>query len=159
MKFAWSFWINTEKIIFIQNNSLKIEDMLVKDVMLSKEKFAIVQSNAMLKDALDSINEFNLGIACIVNDQQILMGIITDGDIRRKLLKVQKPLSSLFVDDALFHAIQNPMVCGVDDSLQTAVTMMGEKHIWDLPVVNENKELVGLLHLHPAVEALLNDRK
>jgi CBS domain-containing protein len=133
--------------------------MLVKDVMLSKEKFAIVQANAMLKDALDSINEFNLGIACIVNDQQKLIGIITDGDIRRKLLRVQKPLSALFVDDALVHAIQNPVVCGVDDSLQTAVTTMGVKHIWDLPVVNENNELVGLLHLHPAIEALLSDRK
>jgi len=133
--------------------------MLVRDVMLPKEKFAIVQSNAMLKDALDSINEFKLGIACIVNDQQRLMGIITDGDIRRKLLSVQKPLSALFVDDALFHAIQNPVVCGIDDSLQTAVSKMGEKHIWDLPVVNENMVLVGLLHLHPALEALLNDRK
>jgi len=136
-----------------------MENMLVKDVMLSKEKFAIVSSNAMLKDALDAINESKLGIACIINDEQKLKGIITDGDIRRKLLKVQKPLSALFVDDALDHAIQNPVLCGINDSLQDAVTIMGEKHIWDLPVVNEKKELVGLLHLHPAVEALLNERK
>jgi CBS domain-containing protein len=33
---------------------------------------------------------------------------------------------------------------------------MGEKQIWDLPVVDKNKKLVGLLHLHPAVKKLID---
>ena len=41
------------------------------------------------------------------------------------------------------------------DTLVHAITLMGKKQIWDLPVVNERGILVGLLHLHPAVQALL----
>jgi arabinose-5-phosphate isomerase len=33
---------------------------------------------------------------------------------------------------------------------------MGEKKIWDLPVLDSNNRLVGLLHLHPAIEKLIN---
>ena len=43
----------------------------------------------------------------------------------------------------------------MNDSLYSAVSVMREKKIWDLPVVDKNQKLLGLLHLHPAVEALL----
>mgnify|MGYP003330082119 CR=1 FL=1 len=43
--------------------------------------------------------DFGLGIACIVNSQKELKGVFTDGDIRRLILKVQKPIAALFVDD------------------------------------------------------------
>ena len=33
---------------------------------------------------------------------------------------------------------------------------MGDKQIWDLPVVNQENQLVGLLHLHPAIKKLIN---
>ena len=84
-----------------------------------------------------------------------LLGILTDGDIRRKLLKVQKPFSAFFVDDALEHAIRSPITILPDDSLIDAISIMDKKQVWDLPVVDKQNALVGLLHLHPAVEALL----
>ncbi len=85
-----------------------------------------------------------------------MLGIVTDGDIRRKLLKVQKPFSAFFIDDALDHAIQSPTTCHPDDTLLNAVELMGQKQIWDLPVIGKDGTLLGLLHLHSAVEALLN---
>ena len=42
------------------------------------------------------------------------------------------------------------------DTLLNAVNVMEQKQIWDLPVVDDKGTLVGLLHLHPAVQALLN---
>ena len=100
------------------------------------------------------MNESKLGIACIVEDN-LLKGIITDGDIRRKLLNVQKPFSALFSDYVIDHAIKNPTICKENDSLKYAVELMEKKQIWDLPVLNENEELVGLLHLHAAIKHLV----
>ena len=130
--------------------------MKVKDVMIPTGKFPIIEKTTILKEALTEMGEANLGLVCIVNENKELMGLITDGDLRRKLLKVQKPFSSFFVDDALIHAKKNPITCSPDDELKKIVNLMGEKQIWDLPVVDKNKKLVGLLHLHPAVKKLID---
>ena len=130
--------------------------MKVKDVMIPIGKFPIIEKTTILKEALTEMGEANLGLVCIVNENKELMGLITDGDLRRKLLKVQKPFSSFFIDDALIHAKKNPITCSPDDELKKIVNLMGEKQIWDLPVVDKNKKLVGLLHLHPAVKKLID---
>lgn len=132
--------------------------MHVKDVMLSLDKFPVVRENLFFKEALDVMNEKKLGITCIVDQDQYLKGILTDGDIRRKLLKIQKPLSALFVDDCIEHAILSPVVTSPESSLKDAVDIMEQKQIWDLPVVDGNGKLVGLLHLHPVVQALLKEK-
>lgn len=130
--------------------------MKVKDVMISMGSFPVVGQKTILKEALSEMGESNLGIVCIINEKLELLGIITDGDLRRKILKVQKPFSAFFVDDALVHAKQDPIICGPLDNLKEVVNIMGDKQIWDLPVVNEFNKLVGLLHLHPAVKKILN---
>lgn len=133
--------------------------MNVKDVMLPTDKFPVVSENLFFKEALDVMNEKKLGITCIVNQEYQLKGILTDGDIRRKLLKIQKPLSALFVDDCIEHAILSPVVTTPNTTLKSAVDIMEQKQIWDLPVVDETGKLVGLLHLHPVVQALLNETR
>ena len=75
--------------------STKTTDMKVKEVMITKDKFAQVDPNEFLKEALDKMTDSKLGIVCIVEDN-LLKGVITDGDIRRKLLNVQKPFSAFF---------------------------------------------------------------
>jgi CBS domain-containing protein len=129
--------------------------MKVKDIMISLDKFPVIRETVIFKEALDVMSEKKLGIACIVDQEYHLKGILTDGDIRRKLLKVQKPLSSLFIDDCIEHAIINPLVISQDEHLKEAINVMELHQVWDLPVVNEFGKLIGLLHLHPAVKALL----
>lgn len=133
--------------------------MNVKDVMLPLDRFPVIGKTIMLKEALDLMNNLRLGIACIVDNENKLLGILTDGDIRRKLIKVQKPLSAFFVDDALDHAIHSPITSKPDDTLEEAVEIMEAKKIWDLPVVDDHGILIGMLHLHPVVEALLQKRR
>ena len=134
----------------------KNKSMLVSDVMMSLDRVPAIKEKVILKEALEEMGRTRLGIACIVNGDNKLLGILTDGDIRRKLLKVQKPFSAFFVDDALDHAIRAPMTIKPADTLLNAVNVMEQKQIWDLPVVDDKGTLVGLLHLHPAVQALLN---
>jgi len=128
---------------------------LVKDVMLDKDKFAIVKSNCYLKDALEQMCKLNLGIVCIVNNNNHLKGVITDGDLRRKLLKVQKPFSAFFSDDAIDHSVNKPIIIKNHITLKKATEIMEKNSIWDLPVVDKNNKLVGLLHLHQAIKLLL----
>ena len=135
----------------IQNNN----QMLVSEVMMPLDQIAVIGDSVIMKEALEEMGRSHLGIACIVDDKNKLLGLLTDGDIRRKLLKVQKPFSALLVDDALEHAIRSPMTTQPDMTLKETVVLMGEKKIWDLPVVNNKGILIGLLHLHPAIKALL----
>lgn len=137
----------------------KNKTMLVSDVMMGLDRVPAIKENVILKEALEEMGRTRLGIACIVNGDNKLLGILTDGDIRRKLLKVQKPFSAFFVDDALDHANRSPMTIKPSDTLIHAVDVMEQKQIWDLPVVDDKGTLVGLLHLHPAVQALLDTQK
>jgi CBS domain-containing protein len=129
--------------------------MLVSHVMMGLDRVAAIKETVIFKEALEEMGRTRLGIACIVNGDNKLLGILTDGDIRRKLLKVQKPISAFFVDDALDHSIRSPITIKPEDTLLHAVSVMEIKQIWDLPVVDNKGHLVGLLHLHPAVKALL----
>jgi arabinose-5-phosphate isomerase len=130
-------------------------NLLVSDVMMSLDLVPVIGETVIFKEALEEMGRKRLGITCIVNSEKKLQGILTDGDVRRMLLRVQKPFSAFFVDDALDHAVQSPLTIAPGDTLVHAVQLMDERHIWDLPVVDAGGILVGLLHLHPAVEALL----
>ena len=129
--------------------------ILVSEVMLSADKCPVVYENVILKEALEQMGKLKLGMSCIVDFEGKLLGILTDGDIRRKLLKSQKPLSALFIDDALIHSIRAPIVAQPSDLLSDAVTLMDKNQVWDLPVVDNHNKLLGVLHSHRAVAVLL----
>ena len=136
--------------------STRNEDILVKDVMLAMGNFPVIGQDIIFKEALEEMGKSRLGIVCIVDKDHRLLGIVTDGDVRRKLLKVQKPFSAFFVDDALVHAIKGAVSVSVNDTLVHAVKLMEEKQIWDLPVLDDEGKLTGLLHLHNAIRQLLD---
>ena len=77
----------------------QIEQILVKDVMMNCDSFPVVNDRELLRETIIEMCNYGLGVACIVNTKNELKGIFTDGDIRRLILKVQKPIAALFVDD------------------------------------------------------------
>jgi arabinose-5-phosphate isomerase len=129
--------------------------MIVKDVMLPIERFPVVKEKTILKEALTQMGKSNLGLVCIVDNENKLLGLITDGDLRRMILRVQKPFSAFFVDDAISHSNKNPLTCSKSDELKSIVNIMGTKEIWDIPVIDENDVLIGLVHLHSAIKKIL----
>ena len=131
--------------------------MRVCDIMLLLDQFPVVSEREIMKEALEKMDIFRLGIACIIDENKKLIGILTDGDIRRKLLKVQKPLSAFYIDDVLIHSVKSPTTVQSEDTLENSIKIMSDKQIWDLPVIDNKGILVGLLHLHPVVKALLNN--
>ena len=133
---------------------MSIQNKKVGDVMLGVGSFPVVTENTILIEALEKMDDFRLGIACIKGQNNQLSGIITDGDIRRKILSVQKPLAAFFIDDVINQSIKSPITASSDTSLIDAVNLMENKQVWDLPVIDDSK-LVGLLHLHSVIKVLL----
>ncbi len=134
---------------------MSIKDKLsVNDVMIKFEETPKSSSRTLLKEAFDIMDRHRLGIVCIINEKGLLQGILTDGDIRRMLTKVQKPIAALLGDDVIKYCTLNPFTIQSDILLKDAITMMQEKQIWDIPVT-KNNHLLGLLHLHPAIKTLL----
>ncbi len=129
----------------------------VSQVALSLEKFPVLGPKDLLKTALEAMTQKRLGIACIVDANGILMGVFTDGDIRRHLLSVQRPFAAFFSDDLIEHAARQPTVVAPEMSLYDALNTMGRVQIWDMPVVDTEGRLTGLLHLHPLVSAMMED--
>ena len=74
--------------------STQVNDPLVKDAMLNNSQFPIVNKNALIKETIDQMNKFHLGVACIVSEEMILKGVFCDGDIRRTIVNNQQTLSA-----------------------------------------------------------------
>ena len=127
----------------------------VADVMLRLDVCPLANQKSLLKEVLDEMDIHRLGIACVIDNDHRLVGIITEGDIRRKLLRVQKPLAALLADDVETHAIRTPITAKPDLPLFDALTLMSDRKIWDLPVVDRNMKVLGLLHLHQALIAAM----
>ena len=134
-------------------------EIQVAEVMISCSDTPKVSQNTLFKDALEIMDKHRLGIVCVIGKDGKLQGIMTDGDIRRILTRIQKPIAALMSDDVINHAIKNPATVANETLLSDAITLMGQHQIWDLPVVADDGTLTGLLHLHPAIKAMIGMKK
>ena len=131
--------------------------MKIIDLLLKNNKIPIVSKNTILKETLDKMNYYRLGVACIVDRNNKLLGIFTDGDLRRKLLNVQKPWSALLSDDTIKYSTKKPLTIRVNSTVNNALKIMEKKGILDLPVLDNKDKLIGILHLHPALKPLIKN--
>ena len=120
--------------------------LTVENVMHRGDDNPIVRYDKTAKDALFVMTDKGLGAASVVDDDGKLMGIITDGIIRRALHKDYK-----FLDEPVQHIMTtNPLVISNRQLAAAALSVM-EKHkprpVTVLPVVDENRIPVGMVHL------------
>ncbi len=132
------------------------KSLTVADVMLTMDACPVADERTILKEVLEAMDKHRLGVVCIVDQDMHLAGILTEGDVRRKLLRVQKPFAALLADDVIMHAVTSPITITADAQLLDTLDLMGEKKIWDLPVVDADMKVVGLLHLHQAIRGVLD---
>ena len=87
------------------------------------------------------MNNFKVGMACIVDSKSKLVAVLTDGDLRRTILSTQKPLSALFVDDVKDYCTKIYSSIKPDTDLKSAIIFMEEliiqlesclKELWPL---------------------------
>jgi arabinose-5-phosphate isomerase len=116
----------------------------VREVMLIGAQVPVISSDQSLLDAVLELNKKNLGAVFIQDTAKKLMGIITDGDVRR-MLSAQKNLREISLADGMKR---NPVA--IDSSLMAAdaLSIMQQHEITVLAVVDEQGRLQGILHLH-----------
>ena len=131
-------------------------DITVDEIMIPVSNIATVDVNAIFKDVISDIQDSGYGIACIVNDKLQLLGVVTDGDIRRIILKHQRPFSSLLLESSTRFASKNPITFESGMNINEALSILQEQNIWDAPVV-KNGKLIGLLHLHYVVGRMMEE--
>jgi arabinose-5-phosphate isomerase len=119
----------------------------LSQIMLTPDEFPVLNASSSLKNALDQMTKFGIGISCFVNEGK-LVGILTDGDLRRLILTKQNPLPALLVEDAINFGTKNPISIKNEENYENAKTLMDNKKIWDIPVVDANNTLIGLINRH-----------
>ena len=120
----------------------------VSERMIALGKFPVLNAKDSLKRALDAMTNHRLGIACFINEKNQLIGTLTDGDLRRLLLTRQNPLPALLITPAIEFGHSTPTSIHGNQSLLEAASLMHDKQIWDLPVIDAEEKLVGLIHRH-----------
>ena len=112
----------------------------VKDYMAS-ENLPIVNSESKISDALMQISRTKMGIAAVIENDEII-GVVTDGDIRRTMQRDQEHFFQLTVKNLMNR---NPKLIKEDDKLSHAEEIMRQHNIKSLLVVNDNNKLVGVI--------------
>ena len=121
----------------------------VRDVMHANASIPLVREGATLADAVLEISRKGLGMTAIVDEGKHLLGIYTDGDLRRTLEKkldfTTTPVSTVMS--------KNPRSIGPDALAVEAVQLMEQYNISQLPVVDADKKLVGALNMLDLLKA------
>ena len=121
----------------------------VRDVMHANASIPSVRENATLADAVLEISRKGLGMTAIVDDGKRLLGIYTDGDLRRTLEK-KLDFSTTPVSAVMS---KTPRHIGPDALAVEAVQLMEQYNISQLVVVDADRKLVGALNMHDLLKA------
>ncbi len=120
----------------------------IDQIMTRGERVPIVHQAVPLKDAILEITSKRLGATCVVDDNGCLVGIITDGDLRRMLERDTDMTNLLAVD------VMSPKPKAVNTNIlaSTALKLMETHKITQLIIIGEAREPVGIIHLHDLVQ-------
>lgn len=113
---------------------LKVSDLMHVDTPIVKE-------DDLMKDVLIEMTNKSFGCVCVVDNEGKIVGIITDGDLRRKI-------NSNFLEQKAFEVMtSNPQVIQEDMFAQEATKIMNKHSITSLLVGREDKPC-GIIHIH-----------
>ena len=117
--------------------------------LMQTQNLPLIKKDAKVKDAILTISEGRLGTALIVDEDEKLIALMSDGDIRRALLSDSFSLE----ETVLKYATHNPMVIDDADMLASdALVLIEEKKIQLLVVTDKTKKIQGVLHIHTLIE-------
>jgi len=116
----------------------------VRQVMLTGDSVPVVRTGTSMEQVIAEIDRKRLGAALVFDKDDILVGIVTDGDLRRAMLRYAD-LGSRKVEDIM---TKNPKSVMPDAMAADALAVMEQHLITVLPVVGISGRLVGIVHLH-----------
>jgi arabinose-5-phosphate isomerase len=118
--------------------------MRVEQLMHSGDKVPAVQPDTPTRDVISEMNAKGLGMTCVVADRSHLVGVITDGDLRRHMT------GSLSIAERTAGEMmtRNPVTVDARMFAVEALNVMEKRKITAVVVVDDEHRVVGVLHLH-----------
>ncbi|NHB58548.1 KpsF/GutQ family sugar-phosphate isomerase [Acinetobacter shaoyimingii] len=125
----------------------------VKHLMHTGQELPKVSPDTPMNKVLYEISNKRLGLTTIVDQNDVLLGIFTDGDLRRLIDKQQGFDVTLPVSAVM---IQNPLTISQEARAVEALEQMNAKKINQFVVVNENQQVIGVISMHDLIQAGVN---
>jgi arabinose-5-phosphate isomerase len=112
--------------------------------MHSGEAIPRVTAATKMPDVIYEMSRKKLGMTAVVDGDRLL-GVISDGDLRRLLGQRGKDALDLTAEDCM---TRDPKTIGAQEFAATALARMEEIKITSLAVVDDSRRLLGIVHLH-----------
>jgi arabinose-5-phosphate isomerase len=116
----------------------------VESLMHTGDALPCVNPTTKMPDVIYEMSRKKLGVTAVVEENR-LVGVISDGDLRRLLEKRGKNVMDLTAGEAM---TKNPQIISSKEFAASAIAIMEEKKITSLMVVDEDGQLKGIVHLH-----------
>lgn len=126
----------------------------ISELMVTGPDVPVVNQCTSIKDTILEITSKRLGVTSVVDDNDILAGIITDGDLRR-VLERTLDISNLMAQDIM---TRNPKTIKQDFLASFALQYMENYKITSLIVTDDGNKPIGVIHLHDLVKQGLQGR-
>lgn len=121
----------------------------VDELMIAGDRLPLALETQKFTDVIEIISDKKLGIAIITDNNGFMTGILTDGDIRRTLIKNHN-VQDLLVKDVM---TQNPKTISPNELAAKALHLMEKYSITALAIVDDNRKPVGVLHIHDLLKS------
>ena len=122
----------------------------IRDVMQVRSANPIVSQDITVQQALFAMTSSRMGAVSVVDEDGILLGIITDGDIRRGL---EAATDNILNNPATSVMTSNPITITEDELATTAVRIMEDKEITHLPVIDGQGRPTGMVNIQDLLKA------
>jgi arabinose-5-phosphate isomerase len=119
----------------------------VKDLMHCNDQLPVVSGNTNMQEVINIINQKRLGSCCVINDMGQLIGVITDGDLRRNIE------NDIITKKATDIMNKTPTVIDEQQVAAKALRIMEEKSITAIYVIDNKHQPIGLIHIHDCLKA------
>lgn len=122
----------------------------VKDVLEIRSQNPKIKAEATVQQALFAMTESRMGSTAVINQEGVLIGIVTDGDIRRAVKSQNKDLLNSKVSDIM---TVEPETIGEEKLAAEALKLMEQKEINHLPIIDENGCPLGMVNFQDLLRA------
>jgi arabinose-5-phosphate isomerase len=116
----------------------------VTEVMFTGKDVPAISPEASATEAIEVLNEKNMGVVLVVDAKNKVLGIVTDGDVRRAIVGNQI-ISQLNTAQLM---TENPICIDSSSLAADALSIMQTHEITALPIIDDDGTILGLLHLH-----------
>jgi len=121
----------------------------IKELMHSGQENPIVNDSVKMKEAIIEMTSKGLGCTNVIGSEGTLVGIITDGDLRRM---IENGITDLNIS-VIEVMIKSPRTMHQNELAVDALNVMEDNKITMLPIIDDKNKPVGMLHMHDLINA------